>query len=291
MNKVISGKQPNGFYEAILGKPTNEYMQDMNVIEGNLYRNRLDGMYYSCIKSGVAQISPNSEFFNMNPVSMKSIFNTVDRNAVIKYFHSNDEATASVNDIALGDLILTLGSSVINDGGGSLYIVEGSLVNGFSIGNGKYANYLVNSAKTQATTDNSTKVATTAFVQAQKASPAFTGTPTAPTATTGTNTTQLATVAYANAIAGGTTIPAVSKATNGYMKLANGLIIQWGTIPAGGSLALPVAFPNAVLKIVGTSNGTSGATPTWVQLRVTCTLTTVSANGLSDAMNFIAIGY
>ena len=34
-------------------------MQDMNVIEGNIYRNRLDGMYYSCTKSGSAQSSPS----------------------------------------------------------------------------------------------------------------------------------------------------------------------------------------------------------------------------------------
>jgi hypothetical protein len=81
-------------------------------------------------------------------------------------------------------------------------------------------------------------------------SPAFTGTPTAPTATTGTNTTQLATVAYANAIAGGTTVPVVSKSANGYMKLANGMIIQWGqTASTGYNVTFPIAFDTACSQV------------------------------------------
>ena len=42
---------------------------------------------------------------------------------------------------------------------------------------------------------------------------------------------------------GGNKVPAKNFSENGYVKMANGLILQWGTIPAGGSLALPIAFP------------------------------------------------
>ena len=122
-------------------------------------------------------------------------------------------------------------------------------------------------------------------------SPTFTGNPTAPTPSLGDNSTKIATTAFVNAMLGTITTPAKDFSSNGYVKMANGLILQWGTIPAGGSLALPIAFPNAVLKIVGASNGTSGLPPSWAQLRVTCNLTTASSNGASDSMNFIAIGY
>ena len=115
--------------------------------------------------------------------------------------------------------------------------------------------------------------------------------PTAPNVASGDDSTKVANTAFVNAMLGGNEVPAKNLATNGCVKMANGLILQWGTIPAKVSLALPIAFPNAVLKIVGTPNGTSKANPTWAQLRVTCTLTTVSSNDSSDIMNFIAIGY
>ena len=117
MNKVLAGKQAPGFYEAILGKSTNEYMQDADVIKGNIYRNRLDGMYYSCIKSGLPQVSPNSEYFSMEPVNLKRLVNTVKRNSVIKYYITEDDAIESSDEIVIGDYIQTFGSSSINDGG------------------------------------------------------------------------------------------------------------------------------------------------------------------------------
>ena len=73
------------------------------------------------------------------------------------------------------------------------------------------------------------------------ASPAFTGTPTAPTAAVGTDTTQIATTAFVNAMLGGNTIPAKSLAADGYVKLANGLILQWGAT-SGTSDTFPIAF-------------------------------------------------
>ena len=70
---------------------------------------------------------------------------------------------------------------------------------------------------------------------AKLANPAFTGTPTAPTASKTTNNTQLATTAFVHALAGAVNnggIVAASLNTNGYVKFANGLILQWGHVDA-----------------------------------------------------------
>jgi hypothetical protein len=78
--------------------------------------------------------------------------------------------------------------------------------------------------------------------KAPLASPALTGVPTAPTAVTGTNTTQIASTAFALATAAGS----VSLVTNGYQKLASGLIIQWGytsVAEAGTVITLPISWP------------------------------------------------
>ena len=86
---------------------------------------------------------------------------------------------------------------------------------------------------------------------AKLASPAFTGTPTAPTASKTTNNTQLATTAFVQALAGAVNnggIVAQSLGQNGYVKFANGLILQWGYVARGASLtakqtiALPISF-------------------------------------------------
>jgi len=43
---------------------------------------------------------------------------------------------------------------------------------------------------------------------------------------------------------------------NGYCKMANGLIIQWGKVPSGDiqEVTFPIAFPNACLSITGAKN-------------------------------------
>lgn len=66
---------------------------------------------------------------------------------------------------------------------------------------------------------------------AKLASPAFSGTPTAPTAASTTNNTQIATTAFVKSLVGAANnggIIAASLAQNGYVKFANGLILQWG---------------------------------------------------------------
>ena len=81
------------------------------------------------------------------------------------------------------------------------------------------------------------------------AGPTFTGVPAAPTAANATNTTQLATTAFAYA--------AASKASPaGYAKMANGVIIQWGTYTPGGAdsntaVTFPIAFPTICTMAMG----------------------------------------
>ena len=86
-------------------------------------------------------------------------------------------------------------------------------------------------------------------------SPAFIGIPTAPTPAIGTDTTQIATAAYVNDMVGGTGAPAISKAANGYVKMANGLILQWGADSrAYNTITFPLAFPTACLQVVAAAD-------------------------------------
>lgn len=86
-------------------------------------------------------------------------------------------------------------------------------------------------------------------LKANSASPALTGTPTVPTASAGTNTTQIASTAFVVTMAGGATTPAKSLAANGYIKLANGLILQWGDSGVNASVTFPITFPTACKNV------------------------------------------
>jgi|GEM_PF-2489854 len=52
-----------------------------------------------------------------------------------------------------------------------------------------------------------------------------------------------------------------SKAQNGYTKLPNGLILQWGSITEGvaGERAFPIAFPNIVLAVIAGNTNAQGS--------------------------------
>lgn len=123
------------------------------------------------------------------------------------------------------------------------------------------------------------------------ASAALTGTTTAPTAAAGTNTTQVATTAFVLANSVQLTEFTQSLATNGYTKLPNGLILQWGSRPIGTgnvSVTFPLTFPTACTAVVvsGNYNGAS-----WAD-----TVTSKSTTGFSGwaqytASTYIAIGY
>ena len=89
--------------------------------------------------------------------------------------------------------------------------------------------------------------------------------------------------------------------TNGYQKLPNGLILQWGTgtAVAGGNstVTFPIAFPTACLMVNGTPfYGTTGnqcnctlisSSTTQAVFYVFC----YSNGGLAVAPKWIAIGY
>lgn len=116
-------------------------------------------------------------------------------------------------------------------------------------------------------------------------SPTFTGTPTAPTAAAGTNTTQVATTAFSYGL--------LSALSNGYIKLSNGLILQWGSVsvPFGTTLVvtLPVAYPTAILNAQVSHHAALNVAPgiTW------STLTSVSiqnADGGTATFRWFTIG-
>jgi hypothetical protein len=103
--------------------------------------------------------------------------------------------------------------------------------------------------------------AVTQFTAAILASAALTGSPTAPTAATGNSSTAVATTAFV--------FPSTSLASNGSVKLGNGLLIQWGyaqgsgTSPAAVTVTFPTSFPNAILAAycctLRSTAGTSGS--------------------------------
>lgn len=81
---------------------------------------------------------------------------------------------------------------------------------------------------------------------AKKVSPSFSGTPTAPTAAKTVNNTQIATTAFVHLLAGAANNGGIVDsllAQNGYVKFANGLILQWGikTEPYG-LVTFPISF-------------------------------------------------
>lgn len=101
---------------------------------------------------------------------------------------------------------------------------------------------------------------------AKLASPAFTGTPTAPTASKTTNNTQIATTAFVHALAGAVNnggIVAQSLGQNGFVKFANGLILQWGLVGKGSgydqaTFTYPLSLNNVFCVLTtGQNNNTT----------------------------------
>jgi len=94
----------------------------------------------------------------------------------------------------------------------------------------------------------------------------------------------------------------VSKATNGYQKLPNGLIIQWGvgtsTAPSG-TQTFPIAFPNSVLIAFGSSNydlknddmGRCVMIYNLSNTGFTCAIRETNDNESQTPFSWIAIGY
>ena len=114
---------------------------------------------------------------------------------------------------------------------------------------------------------NTTQIASTAFVTAALSgidlsnyalksdlntkanvnSPAFTGTPKSTTPASSDNSTRIATTAFVKALVGAANnggIVSANLAQNGYVKFANGFILQWGLIPESHTVNFPVPFKN-----------------------------------------------
>ena len=89
---------------------------------------------------------------------------------------------------------------------------------------------------------------------AKKVSPALSGTPTAPTAAKTVNNTQIATTAFVHLLAGAANNGGIVDsllAQNGYVKFANGLILQWGF-----TVFDPVYYKNVNFTLPLSVNGT-----------------------------------
>jgi len=135
-------------------------------------------------------------------------------------------------------------------------------------------------------------------LKANIASPALTGTPTAPTAAPATDTTQIATTAFVIANGGDLGDDGTSLSTNGYMKLSNGFIIQWGYVVSSSdstlSTTFPIAFPTAVLSItpMGGDNG-NGLVGNNTALGSSRTTTGFNfrSGSVVDYIYYMAIGY
>lgn len=83
---------------------------------------------------------------------------------------------------------------------------------------------------------------------------------------------------------------------NGYAKLPNGLILQWGTasVTTGTftNVTFPIAFPNAVLSgTTGTGNGTATAASYSTIGTYTLTTMQIALNTGSGTVKWFVIGY
>ena len=119
--------------------------------------------------------------------------------------------------------------------------------------------------------------------------------------TSGAVTVTVPAVAGTNTI----TVPAVtaslladvasSLTANGYQKLSNGLIIQWGSNSAGGSgtasVSFPIAFPTACVnvQVTGGYSGTAGNSTGAYSVSTSGFTYTYHYSGTTDY--WLAIGY
>lgn len=89
------------------------------------------------------------------------------------------------------------------------------------------------------------------------------------------------------------TTVAKSKAANGYFKLGNGLIVQWGRASAGGTVTLPAAFTSANYKVVLTryNVNTKYHGGSYITAQYTTSFTFNGADANTEPHNWIAIGY
>jgi hypothetical protein len=128
-------------------------------------------------------------------------------------------------------------------------------------------------------------------------SPALTGNPQAPTPASNDNDASIATTAFTQAaiqaalvgagLSGGFT---QSFATNGWCKMPNGLILQWGRVSGGGgegtgpNVTFPITFPNAALGLSVIDWNRTGIN--WQAVDCYVQLVSLAANAFSTFIQF-----
>lgn len=106
--------------------------------------------------------------------------------------------------------------------------------------------------------------------KAPLASPTFTGTPKSTTPASSDNSTRIATTAFVKALVGAANnggIVSANLAQNGYVKFANGFILQWGRLTTNntGNITFPLSFSSfcAIALSTQSTNG-SNAGQSWM---------------------------
>jgi len=91
------------------------------------------------------------------------------------------------------------------------------------------------------------------------------------------------------------TTTALSKVQNGYVKLGNGIIIQWGYNSGFGTdavVTLPTPFSNANYSVVPTMlSGTKYGFPTYIKAHTATNFTGERNDSNKPPMLWVAIGY
>ena len=90
-----------------------------------------------------------------------------------------------------------------------------------------------------------------------------------------------------------------SKTENGYTKLPNGLIFQWGTVTgiltnATSTVTLPIAFPTAILNLSGTMKRNAAGyndAGIWVYPNGLTQILVSNENSVTSDAYWFAIGY
>lgn len=167
------------------------------------------------------------------------------------YYNGNWSVWSAVNEVADIDNLV----ASVTESGGTLTVTKANgvantisqILKALQDGNGN------NIANTYATkTDMNTK--------APLNSPTFTGSPNATTPSSSDNSTRIATTAFVKALVGTAINGGIVSANleqNGYVKFANGLILQWGYVKS-----LIVTFPiqfNIIYTVLGNAHGSNNS--------------------------------
>ena len=128
-------------------------------------------------------------------------------------------------------------------------------------------------------------------------SPDFKGTPTAPTAAKTVNSTQIATTAFVHLLAGAANNGGIVDsllAQNGYVKFANGLILQWGFCGAG-TINLPISFVEQIFICIVTdmtsSVNNSDGYFSWNPDKSAISSILITSSSGAGGGNYIVIGF